>query len=103
MAYRRSSRWSRAGSAAPRPKGWRGCVLGAYQAAAGEALGALVGTVEADTWLTGLSRAGTMVALHGEAVDASSFPSGDWPSPNSATFGDATVTDGDADWSLAPR
>jgi len=42
-----------------------------------------------------------MVKLHGEAVDNSAFPGGKWPSPNTKTFNDATVTDGDADWSLA--
>jgi hypothetical protein len=47
------------------------------------------------------AQAGSMVVLHGEAVDAASFPAGKWPSPNSSTFNDATVTDGDADWSLA--
>lgn len=48
------------------------------------------------------SQASTMVTLHGEAVDNGSFPAGKWPSPNSSTFNDATVKDGDADWSLAP-
>lgn len=48
------------------------------------------------------SQASAMVSLHGEAVDNSSFPAGKWPSPNSSTFNDATVKDGDADWSLAP-
>ncbi|MFI2666693.1 hypothetical protein [Micromonospora carbonacea] len=48
------------------------------------------------------TQATTMVNLHGEAVDSTSFPGGKWPSANSSTYNDATVTDGDADWSLAP-
>lgn len=48
-------------------------------------------------------QAATMVDLHGEAVDSTAFPAGRWPSPNTGTFSDATVTDGDADWSLTPR
>ncbi|MEU6206086.1 hypothetical protein ABZ814_21190 [Micromonospora musae] len=48
------------------------------------------------------AQATSMVNLHGEAVDSSSFPDGKWPSPNSSTYSDGTVTDGDADWSLAP-
>lgn len=52
------------------------------------------------TFLT--AQAGSMVFLHGEAVDVTSFPAGRWPAANSATFDDATVTDGDTDWSLAP-
>ena len=47
------------------------------------------------------AQANTMIALKGEAVDNSAFPGGKWPSPNTKTFNDATVTDGDADWSLA--
>ncbi|MGP4014251.1 hypothetical protein [Saccharopolyspora sp. 5N708] len=41
-----------------------------------------------------------MIALHGEAVDPAGFPDG-WPKPGTTPFNDATVTDGDADWSLA--
>jgi hypothetical protein len=41
-----------------------------------------------------------MVVLHGEAIDASTFPAGHWPNATPAQFSDATVTDGDADWSL---
>lgn len=48
------------------------------------------------------AQAASMINLHGEAVDRSAFPGGKWPAPNSSTFSDATVTDGDADWSLAP-
>lgn len=47
------------------------------------------------------AQATTMISLHGEAVDVSKFPEGRWPSSQTATYSDATVTDGDADWSLA--
>ncbi|SCL25884.1 hypothetical protein [Micromonospora inyonensis] len=47
------------------------------------------------------AQATSMVNLHGEAVDKTAFPAGKWPSPNSFTYNDATVKDGDADWSLA--
>lgn len=42
----------------------------------------------------------TMVNLHGEAVDPAGFPNGMWPKANSSQYSDATVKDGDADWSL---
>jgi hypothetical protein len=53
--------------------------------------------------LTGFlaAQATSMVNLHGEAVDSTSFPGGMWPASNASTFSDATVVDGDADWSLA--
>jgi hypothetical protein len=47
------------------------------------------------------AQATAMVNLHGEAVDATAFPGGKWPRANTFTYNDATVTDGDADWSLA--
>ncbi|MEU5847077.1 hypothetical protein [Saccharopolyspora shandongensis] len=56
------------------------------------ALGALVTVMGAQS--------GEMVALHGEAVDGTDFPLGAWPDPARNPFGDATVSDGDADWSL---
>lgn len=43
-----------------------------------------------------------LITLHGEAGDNSAFPGGTWPDPVAASYADATVTDGDADWSL-PR
>lgn len=57
--------------------------------------------------LTGLAtflgfQAEAMVNLHGEAENKTAFPDGNWPSTNTSTFSDATVKDGDADWSLAP-
>lgn len=47
------------------------------------------------------AQAQQMVTLHGEAVDTSTFPGGTWPDPTTAAYQDGTVTDGDADWSLA--
>lgn len=41
-----------------------------------------------------------MGILHGEAIDAATFPQGRWPDPATGTYSDATVKDGDADWSL---
>jgi hypothetical protein len=48
------------------------------------------------------AQATSMVALHGEAVDNSTFPGGHWPNPVAGgRYDDATVTDGDAKWSLS--
>jgi hypothetical protein len=47
------------------------------------------------------AQATSMVNLHGEAVDSTSFPGGRWPRANTGEYNDATVKDGDADWSLA--
>lgn len=47
------------------------------------------------------TQAQQMISLHGEAIDNSTFPGGRWPDPTTGSFSDATVTDGDADWSLA--
>jgi hypothetical protein len=41
-----------------------------------------------------------MIMLHGDAVDPASFPNGVWPTSNTPQYSDATVKDGDADWSL---
>ncbi|BEL02050.1 hypothetical protein Q0Z83_002410 [Actinoplanes sichuanensis] len=49
------------------------------------------------------AQANTMIALHSDAVDPSSFPAGAWPKANTGLYGDATVKDGDADWSLKER
>ncbi|WP_067508250.1 hypothetical protein [Actinoplanes sp. TFC3] len=46
------------------------------------------------------AQAAAMTALHGEAVDPTSYPNGVWPKSNSDQYSDATVKDGDADWSL---
>jgi hypothetical protein len=41
-----------------------------------------------------------MITLHGDAVDPTAFPNGVWPKSNAAQYSDATVKDGDAEWSL---
>ncbi len=46
------------------------------------------------------AQAQQLIAVHGETVDNSAFPGGKWPDPLSSTYNDATVKDGDADWSL---
>lgn len=46
------------------------------------------------------AQAATMVTLHGESVDNTAFPGGHWPNATTNTYNDATVTDGDTDWSL---
>jgi hypothetical protein len=46
------------------------------------------------------AQATAMVNLHGEAVDLTTFPEGHWPRSQTSTYDDASVTDGDADWSL---
>ena len=38
--------------------------------------------------------------LHSEAADASAFPAGHWPGSLTDRYSDATVTDGDAEWSI---
>jgi hypothetical protein len=45
-------------------------------------------------------QAHVMIKLHGSATDPTGFPRGVWPRSNAAPFNDATVNDGDADWSL---
>jgi hypothetical protein len=46
------------------------------------------------------AQATVMVVLHGEAADGTSLPGAHWPGARSDRFSDATVTDGDADWSV---
>jgi hypothetical protein len=45
-------------------------------------------------------QAGQLSVLHGEAVDAGTFPGGRWPDAVTDSYADGTVSDGDADWSL---
>ena len=45
-------------------------------------------------------QASQLVTLHGEALDRSAFPGGRWPDAVAGRYADATVTDGDAGWSL---
>lgn len=46
------------------------------------------------------TQAAAMITMHGDAVDPTSFPEGVWPKANTGQYSDATVKDGDADWSL---
>ncbi|MBP2476625.1 hypothetical protein JOF53_005497 [Crossiella equi] len=46
------------------------------------------------------AQAVTLASLKGESVDNSFFPGGKWPDPFSGSYGDGSVQDGDADWSL---
>ncbi|MEU6266873.1 hypothetical protein [Saccharopolyspora shandongensis] len=76
---------------------WAGAILVVEETTVGgglitAAVGALATVVA--------TQAAEMVALHGEAVDGTDFPLGAWPDPARNPFADATVSDGDADWSL---
>lgn len=44
-----------------------------------------------------------MITLHADAVDPTAFPRGVWPKSNTTLYSDATVKDGDADWSLKDK
>jgi hypothetical protein len=76
---------------------WAGLVLAIRQAA--------VGWIEVGV-LTALlaSALGTQVVqlgnLHSEAADLSAFPGGHWPGSSTDRYSDATVIDGDAEWSV---
>ncbi len=66
---------------------------------------AKVGAVEVGTLVVLFATAiGTQVLqlgnVHSEAVDASAFPGGHWPGSLTDLYSDATVTDGDAEWSI---
>jgi hypothetical protein len=76
---------------------WAGLLLVVEEA--GVNTGMVIAAVSALVALLGI-QAQQMVALHGEAVDAAAFPSGQWPNARADQFSDATVTDGDADWSV---
>lgn len=76
---------------------WAGALIILEEA--GVNTGLIIAAVGALTALLG-AQAAQMGSLHGEAVDASMFPGGRWPDPATGTYNDATVTDGDADWSL---
>ena len=76
---------------------WAGAALIVEEAAVNT--GMLVAAVSGLVAVLG-AQASQMVVLHGEAIDASAFPGGRWPDATPSQFSDATVTDGDADWSL---
>jgi hypothetical protein len=77
---------------------WAGAALVLEEAGVNTAI---IGTAVATLTTFLGAQATAMVNLHGEAVDNTSFPEGKWPSSQTSTYNDATVTDGDADWSLA--
>lgn len=76
---------------------WAG--LGMVVADSGLSTTAIVSAVGALTALLA-AQAAQMLVLHGQAVDNGKFPGGKWPDPTTGTFNDATVSDGDADWSF---
>ncbi|SDY98506.1 hypothetical protein SAMN05444365_104437 [Micromonospora pattaloongensis] len=76
---------------------WAGAALIVEEAAVNT--GMIVAAVSGLVAVLG-AQASQMVVLHGEAVDGSTFPGGQWPNATPDHFSDATVTDGDADWSL---
>lgn len=76
---------------------WAGAVLIVEEAAVNSA--AIWAAIALLTAALGVQAEG-LVTLHGEAGDHSAFPNGNWPNPTTDRYDDATVTDGDADWSL---
>jgi hypothetical protein len=62
-------------------------------------LGLLLSALAAFTAFIG-AQFGARVFLHGDAVDRTALPGGRWPIAGTAGFSDATVLDGDADWSV---
>ena len=46
------------------------------------------------------AQAQQLTVLKGELVDNSTYPGGHWPDATTGNYSDATVTDGDADWSF---
>jgi hypothetical protein len=76
---------------------WAGAALIVEEAAVNSGL--IIAAVTTLTAVLG-TQASQMTVLHGEATDGSAFPGRQWPNATTANFSDATVTDGDADWSL---
>jgi hypothetical protein len=76
---------------------WAGVALAIEAAGIGFAelfaLSALLGTAIG-------TQAVQMGNLYGEAADSAAFPGQHWPGPRTDRYLDATVSDGDADWSL---
>lgn len=78
---------------------WAGLLLGLETVeVAGSVLIAAVASLVA---LLG-TQAHALNVLRSELVDHSQFPGGYWPSAVADTYTDATVTDGDAEWSVQP-
>ena len=78
---------------------WAGLLLVVEES--GVALGLLIAAVSTLTALLG-TQVATVNNLRGELVDHSQFPDGRWPRAVADTYADATVTDGDAKWSVVP-
>lgn len=78
---------------------WAGLLLVVEEA--GVTAAVVTGAVSALTAVLA-AQVTTMTGLHGELVDHSQFPAGRWPRAVAATYSDATVTDGDAKWSVVP-
>jgi hypothetical protein len=76
---------------------WAGAALIVEEA--GVNTGLIIAAVSTLSAVLG-AQATQMVVLHGEAVDNSTFPGGQWPNATPGQFSDATVADGDADWTL---
>jgi uncharacterized protein YukE len=76
---------------------WAGAALIVEEA--GVNTGLILAALGALTALLG-AQATQMISIGGEAGDAANFPDGHWPNATPGQFSDATVKDGDADWSL---
>jgi hypothetical protein len=76
---------------------WAGALIIIEEAGVNSAL--IITLVGALTAALG-AQASQMASLHGEAVAGGVFAGGKWPQSTSGQFSDATVRDGDADWSL---
>jgi uncharacterized protein YukE len=77
---------------------WAGVALAVEEA--GVNTGLIIAAVTTLTAVLGV-QAQQMVTLHGEAVDASTFPGGRWPDPITGSYRDGSVKDGTANWSYA--
>jgi len=77
---------------------WAGVALAVEEA--GGNTGLIVAAVTTLTAVLG-TQAQQMAILHGEAVDASTFPGGRWPDPTTGAYRDGSVKDGTASWSYA--
>jgi hypothetical protein len=76
---------------------WAGVALMVEEAGVNTSM--IIGAVSALTAVV-VAQGTQMNVLHGEAIDNSLFPNGQWPNAAAANFSDATVKDGDADWSF---
>lgn len=78
---------------------WAGVLLGLETVEV--AASTLIAAVASLIALLG-AQAQALNILRSELVDHSQFPDGHWPSAVADTYTDATVTDGDAEWSVQP-